>query len=120
MSAPNPIGAGPRPAAGGRTAAQDDAALRKTATQLEGVFVQQLFKAMRDSVDGDAGIAPASGGEAMFRDLLDQHVAERVPEQWGPEHGLAEKLYQQLRARLAQTAEPTTTRGEDAPAKETE
>jgi flagellar protein FlgJ len=97
-----------------RTTEQEEASLRKTAKQLEGVFVQQLFKAMRDTVDTGGGIAPSGGGEAMFRDLLDQHVAERVPEEWDAQHSLAEKLYQQLRTRLAQSesaAEQTTTEG---------
>lgn len=106
-----------------RTAAQQEAALRRTATQLEGVFVQQLFKAMRDTVDDEGGLVAAGGGETMFRDLLDQRVAEQVPAQWGPSHGLAEKLYQQLRTRLAQGAggdpEPTTTAAEDVAVKET-
>jgi flagellar protein FlgJ len=103
MSATPIAGAG-RPGAGPRTAAQDEAALRRTATQLEGVFVQQLFKAMRETVDDEGGLVETGGGETMFRDLLDQRMAERVPEQWGPEHGLAEQLFQQLRTRLAQPA----------------
>jgi flagellar protein FlgJ len=111
MSAFIPGGIGP---AGGarRTPAQEEAALRRSATQLEGVFVQQLFKAMRETVDDEGGLVAAGGGESMFRDLLDQRVAEQVPEQWGAEHGMAEALYQQLRTRLAQraaTVEPKET-----------
>jgi peptidoglycan hydrolase FlgJ len=106
-----------------RSAEQDEASLRKTAKQLEGVFVQQLFKAMRETVDTNGGIAPSGGGEAMFRDLLDQHVAERVPEEWDVQHSLAEKLYQQLRTRLAQSddssaTEQTTTGSTTTPVKE--
>lgn len=113
MSAIPPGGRLVAPTGATRTAAQQEAALRRTATQLEGVFVQQLFKAMRETVDDEGGLVAAGSGETMFRDLLDQRVAEQVPEQWGASHGLAEKLYQQLRTRLAQDAgggaEPTTT-----------
>ncbi|HYD52443.1 MAG TPA: rod-binding protein [Gemmatimonadaceae bacterium] len=125
MSGPLRIPDGATAAGGGRrSAAQEEEALRRTASQLEGVFVQQLFKAMRATVDDEGSLVATGGGETMFRDLLDQRIAEEVPAQWGAEHGLAEKLYQQLRTRLAQSAAaaepPTTTADADqAAAKET-
>lgn len=119
-----PIGGTPARPGTLRTAAQEEASLRKSAKQLEGVFVQQLFKAMRATVDAEGGLAPAGAGEAMFRDLFDQHMAERVPEEWGARHGLAERLYQQLRTRLATDASAagssTSADGGSAPAKETQ
>jgi flagellar protein FlgJ len=74
-----------------------EAKLRRTAHQLEGVFVQQLFKAMRDTVPQD-GIAQRGQGEEMWSSMLDQHVAETAPEKW--HSSLGEALFRQLRAAL--------------------
>lgn len=77
--------------------------LRKTALQLEGVFVQRLFAAMRDTVPDD-GMLTQSSAEGTFTSLLDEKLAERVPEQWNGEHSLAQALYRQLRQRLPSAA----------------
>ncbi|MBI1809965.1 MAG: chemotaxis protein chel, partial [Gemmatimonadetes bacterium] len=55
---------GPVHAATGATdpRASDLDRLRKTAKQLEGVFVQQLFKAMRETVPKD-GVTGGGSGE---------------------------------------------------------
>jgi peptidoglycan hydrolase FlgJ len=78
-----------------------DRKLRETARQLEGLFVQQLFKAMRDTVPQQDGIVSANAGEDMFTGLMDQHLAAETPSQW--EGGLAESVYRQLRGRIAAT-----------------
>ena len=67
--------------------------LRGTARQLEGVFVEQMFKAMRETVPDDGAVSGGSG-EAMFAGMLDQSLAEEVPTRWS--NGLAEALYRQL------------------------
>lgn len=84
--------------------------LRGVVKQLEGVFVQQLYKAMRETVPND-GIANGGAGEDMFAGLLDQHLAAETPKQW--KHGLGEALVEQLRPALARsaTADPTTPKG---------
>ena len=71
--------------------------LRKVVGQLEGVFVEQLFKAMRETVPAD-GIVNGGPGEAMFTGMLDQHLSAAVPGQW--HHGIGESLYQQLHQQL--------------------
>lgn len=78
-----------------------DRKLRETAKELEGLFVQQLFKAMRDTVPQQDGIVSANAGEDMFTGLMDQHLAAETPSQW--EGGLAESVYRQLRGRIAAT-----------------
>lgn len=83
--------------------AATDQKLRESAKQLEGLFVQQLFKAMRETVPQQDGIVSASAGEDMFTGLLDQHLAAETPSQW--EGGLAEAVYRQMRGRVA--AEPS-------------
>ena len=91
MSAVDPVGAGP---------AQPDldaarAKLRTAAHQLEGVFMAQLFQAMRATVpeSGDAG-----GGQAMFTSMLDDEFAARAADRM--HRGLGEALYRQLSRRL--------------------
>ncbi len=74
---------------------QRDATLMKTATQLEGMFVQQLYKAMRETVPQQEGIVSGGAGEDIFTGLLDQHLAAETPKQW--ERGIAQALYRQLR-----------------------
>lgn len=82
-------GVGPLPGA-------EEARLRKAAEQLEGVFVEQLFKAMRQTVpEGD--LARGGFGEEVFTGLMDQQVADTAAQGW--DRGLGAALYRQLRAR---------------------
>lgn len=74
-----------------------DQKLHAVTKQLEGVFVQQLFKAMRETVPQD-GLTDGGAGEEMFTGMMDENIATHVPEQWG--HGIGESLYRQLRAAL--------------------
>jgi len=71
-----------------------DAKLRKVSTQLEGVFVQQMYKSMRSTVPTD-GLFSGGSGEEMFTGLLDDHIAADTPQKW--KHGLSESIFRQLR-----------------------
>ncbi len=71
-----------------------NAKLLKAAQQLEGVFVQQLYKAMRDTVPQQEGIVSGGAGEDIFNGLLDQHLAAETPKHW--QTGLSDALYRQL------------------------
>ena len=76
--------------------------LKRAARQLEGVFVQQLFKAMRETVPaGELG--RGGSGEEMFTGLMDQQLADSAAP--GTERGLGAALYRQLRARIAAPAQ---------------
>ena len=79
------------------TAATDsrDAKLKKAAENLEGMFVQQLFKAMRETVPQQEGIVSGGAGEDIFTGLLDQHLAAETPKHW--KGGLSDAIYRQLR-----------------------
>ncbi|HVX41889.1 MAG TPA: rod-binding protein [Gemmatimonadaceae bacterium] len=77
--------------------------LRQSALQMEGIFVQQLFAAMRDTVPQD-GIVQASSAQDTFTSLFDEKLAQQVPTQWSGSHSLAEALYRQLSQRLAPAA----------------
>ncbi|HEX3866516.1 MAG TPA: rod-binding protein [Gemmatimonadaceae bacterium] len=87
----------------GKPPVSDDTRLKKTAQQLEGLFVQKLFAAMRDTVPED-GIVPQSDAENTFTTMLDEKMSEKVPSQWSGEHSLAQALYHQLHQRLARSA----------------
>jgi peptidoglycan hydrolase FlgJ len=90
----------------------DEARLKKTATQLEGLFVQRLFAAMRDTVP-EGGLIEHGNGEQTFTSLLDEKVSEQVPSQWNGAHSLANALYNQLRQRLGSQAD--NTHGSESP-----
>ena len=79
------------------TPKSEEQRLRSAVQALEGVFVEQLFKAMRETVPRD-GLTSGGSGEEMFAGMLDQHLAAAVPMQW--ESGIGESLFRQLRASL--------------------
>jgi peptidoglycan hydrolase FlgJ len=85
----------------GSTLPSPEARLRDAVTQLEGVFVEQLFKAMRATVPDD-GLTNGGAGEEMFTSLMDQHLASSVPERW--DRGLTDALTRQLQGRLGPDA----------------
>ena len=76
--------------------------LKKAAEQLEGMFVQQLYKAMRDTVPQQEGIVSGGAGEDIFTGLMDQHLAAETPKHW--ENGLSKALYRQLHRGLPSDA----------------
>ncbi len=109
---------GPTPHAVGRAArpapdATVEQKLRGTAQQLQGVFVEQLFKAMRATVPED-GVFSGGQGEEVFRGMMDQHLAELVPNQWHGQHSLGESLYRQLARHVpAEPASPAPSAPEN-------
>jgi peptidoglycan hydrolase FlgJ len=78
-------------------AQSDEQKLRAVTKRLEGVFVQQLFKAMRETVPKD-GLTDGGTGEDIFTGLMDERIADHAPDRW--ERGIGEALYRQLRAAL--------------------
>lgn len=79
-----------------------DAKLKQAAQNLEGMFVQQLFKAMRESVPEQEGIVSGGAGEDIFTGLLDQHLAAETPKHWAG--GLSDAIYRQMRRGLSADA----------------
>jgi flagellar protein FlgJ len=73
------------------------AQLRRMAHQLEGVFLNQLFKAMRASVP-EGGITEAAPGRELFTSLLDERLASQAAERM--KGGLGDALYRQMARRL--------------------
>lgn len=85
---------GPRPAA---APDPEELRLRRVAQQMEGMFVQELFKAMRETVPKE-GVMNGGAGEDLFQSMMDEHLAGQVPSQW--ENGLGAAIYRQLRGPL--------------------
>lgn len=98
-------GVGPRPErvtlAGGTPGGNDnEARLRQVSQQMEGVFVQELFKAMRETIPQGEGVVDGGMGEEIFSGLMDQHLASQVGA--GGERGLGAAIYRQLSKLLPQ------------------
>jgi hypothetical protein len=86
-----PDAAAPRDAAPARATRAE---LRRLAHALEGVFLNQLFQAMRQSVPrGQGPLAPGSG-EEMFTSLMDESLSRQAAERMS--RGVGEALYRQL------------------------
>ena len=92
---------GPATAAPAATDSRD-AKLKQAAQNLEGMFVQQLFTAMRETVPEQEGFVSGGAGEDIFTGLLDQHLAAETPKHW--EGGLSDALYRQMRRGLSADA----------------
>ena len=68
--------------------------------------VQRMFAAMRETVPQD-GFLGQSSAEQTFGSLLDEKLAERVPQQTSGPHSLAEALYHQLLKRIEPATQST-------------
>ncbi|HEY0777726.1 MAG TPA: rod-binding protein [Gemmatirosa sp.] len=112
VTAPTAAAPAAAPSAGGRSAATrgdaDDPKLRNAARQLEGVFTQQLFKAMRETVpQGQGEISDSGGAQDMFTGLLDERLANDP--RASSTHGIGDAIYHHLlRARGAHHADAAT------------
>ncbi len=84
--------------------AADEAKLKKSAEALEGLFVQQLFQAMRASVPTD-GLLERGPGEDLFTSMLDQRMAEDVATRDTGPRDLSVSLFDALRHRLGAPAD---------------
>ncbi|KPJ96037.1 MAG: hypothetical protein AMS18_01770 [Gemmatimonas sp. SG8_17] len=80
----------------------EQAQLRRMAHELEGVFLNQLFQAMRATIP-EGGVIAASSGQDMFQAMLDEQLATAAAERW--RSGLGEALCRQLSRHLAATAQ---------------
>lgn len=86
-----------RPATAGGAPPNDRARLKEAAHQLEAVFLNQLFQAMRQSVP-DGGLLSHSAGEDMMTSMMDEMVAQRSAGRLSSH--LADAIYRQLSRQL--------------------
>ena len=71
------------------------ATIHKAAAEFESIFVEMMFKSMRDTVSQDA-LTGGGHGEEMFGSLLDREYATAVSKRGGL--GLAKMIEKQLLA----------------------
>jgi Rod binding domain-containing protein len=72
--------------------------LRKAAHQLEGVFMSQLFRAMRATVN-ETQTGPGTEGRELFTSMLDDKIAELAASRM--KRGLGDALYRQMAGKLS-------------------
>lgn len=88
--------------------AAKEAKLTKAAQGLQGVFVQQLFKAMRSESSQQEGFVTGGPGEDIFTGMLDEQIANEMPKHW--KGGLTDALTRQLRrAAQAELSAPSAS-----------
>ncbi len=81
----------------------EDEQLRRMSHELEGLFLRQLFQAMRESVP-QSGLTGDSTAEEMFQSLLDDRLSSEASSRM--RNGIGEALYQQIRSRLKTEGDP--------------
>ncbi len=69
--------------------------LHSAATQLEGVFLDMLFTAMRDTVSKETIFGKQSGAEDTFQTMLDEQRSQSVAQSGS--FGIARVLEEQLK-----------------------
>jgi len=72
---------------------RDPQQLKGAAQQFEAVFIQQMFKAMRNTIPDD-GLIPRSNADDMYTQMQDAEAAKVMAERGGI--GLAEMMLQEL------------------------
>lgn len=86
---------------GGAPAPDPQKQVRQLAQQLEGVFLAQLFEAMRRSVPQGGAIDPAPGQE-MFTKVFDERMADEAARHMS--RGIQDALVRQLSRHIAASA----------------
>lgn len=94
-----PVGANPP-----RDRATAERCLKASAQQMEALFVQQLFQAMRSNIPTD-GLVERGPGEDLFNSMLDQRIADRVAERSTGPRARSTSLFEALRERLGPAAD---------------
>lgn len=79
-----------KPAAG---AGNDLQRMKQTAQDFEAIFVQQVFKGMKQTIP-DGGLLPRGQAEEIYSDLQDMEAARQLARQGGV--GLTEMLLEQM------------------------
>ena len=67
--------------------------LRQAASDLESLFVEQMFQAMRNATPENS-LTSGGSGEKMFREMMDREMAKSISS--GPGLGIGAMMYRQL------------------------
>ncbi len=77
----------------GSAASSDKQRMKQTAQDFEAIFIQQVFKGMRQTVP-EGGLLPRGQAEEIYFDLQDMEAAKQLSVHGGI--GLAEMLLEQM------------------------
>ncbi len=77
--------------------AKDEEALRKAAKELEAVFINDLFKEMRKTID-KSGLVENAPGSNIYESMFDESVSNEVSK--GKGIGLADMIYKQMTTQM--------------------
>lgn len=76
-------------------------ALKKSALQFEGIFMEQMLSAMDKTIDRSQSMLNGGYGEDVFRGMLNQHLGQMCADRpGGGGFGLAPVIYRQMAAVL--------------------
>ena len=89
-------------------------ALREASRQFEAVFLNQMLKAMRETV-GDGGLIEKSQGEEVFQGMLDEEWSKSLAGRHGSRE-LSEMLYRQLARQMGLEEEAGNSNPSQLPA----
>ena len=81
---------------------KDEKKLKKACSELEAIFVNMMFKQMRNTVQ-KSGLVDGGSAEEMFEDMLFDKYAEEVSTGQGT--GLGDVLYKQLAKSMKKESE---------------
>jgi flagellar protein FlgJ len=87
----------------------DEQRLRKAAAQMEGVFLGELLKALRETVP-EGGVIDGGSAESIFTEMMDAHLAEVTAARQSL--GLGDALFRQLRTLLSNGGSAEAVGGE--------
>lgn len=78
-------------------ASKDDEALKKVCKDFESIFVNMMFKSMKQAsqFEEDDGLVEKSFGRGIFEEMRDDELAKKVAEGGGI--GIANVMYRQLK-----------------------
>lgn len=88
--------------------------LRKVSQQFEAIFVAQLLKVMRETIE-ESGLTEGGFGKSTYTELFDQEVSLSIARRGA--FGISDLLYNSLAGKLSDSPQPASDK--TAPAKET-
>lgn len=87
-----------------RAAQSPHAKLKQASHDLEGLFVNELFKAMRATLPQGDGILGSAPGQDLFQGMMDEKLSAIYAGK--SQHGIGDALYRQLSRRLTDGSQP--------------
>ena len=88
----------------------DDEALKKVCQEFESIFVNMMFKTMREASgfdEGEDALVEKSYGRGIFEDMRDEELSKKIAKGGGI--GIADVMYKQLKKYASAVEEPAAS-----------